>query len=321
MIKGNNTSGIAVALAWPSTYCKQPGAWYDIITNMLGFSPHHFYQVGHAALILINKKTRNCHYYDFGRYHAPFQHGRVRSEKTDPGLKIHTQAQLDQTGKTVINLDEILTELQHNEECHGDGALHASYCPVNFEKAIQKATILQDKSPIPYGPFQYGGSNCSRFVNDTIAAGSPPWIHWFKLRFLVWFTPTPMNNIQALQNRSIIPYLLHKKIFVPQAITDKAFLKTTLRCPDKPEKIPHTAQWLSGEGCGSWFAIQAHDITGHYEITRYNPEGKIECKGLFKEKNEQTFDIQDPYQVIHLSHYQQVRITQKDNILIFVRRE
>ena len=31
-------SGIAIALAWPETYCKQAGGWYDGLLQTLGFN-------------------------------------------------------------------------------------------------------------------------------------------------------------------------------------------------------------------------------------------------------------------------------------------
>ena len=72
----NNYSGFAIAVAWPETYCKQAGSWYDGILFSLGFSQHHYYKVGHAALVLINSEDNQCFYYDFGRYHALYHYGR-----------------------------------------------------------------------------------------------------------------------------------------------------------------------------------------------------------------------------------------------------
>lgn len=318
MIVKTNKTGFAVALAWPETFCKQPGSWYDAITHKLGINKDHFYQVGHAALLLIHNKERKCHYYDFGRYHAPFQYGRVRNEITDSGLKVFTRAIISTDGKIIENIDDILMELQQNKECHGDGPLYASYCQINFDKAIQKANALQQKSPIAYGPFLHRGSNCSRFVNDTITAGQPNWNFVFKLRFLVWFTPTPRNNVFALQNRTMIPYLLKAKPFQPASLFDQSFLTSTLRSPDKHEAIPKTAQWLSGEGCGSWFDIKTQS-NHHYLISRYSPDGDLECQGIFRIINNQAFDIRSAFQFVHLSHCQKVNIQQDDRLIQFIR--
>lgn len=47
--------GLAVALAWPSTYCKQAGSWYDAPARLFGINVGAFYKAGHSALILIHK--------------------------------------------------------------------------------------------------------------------------------------------------------------------------------------------------------------------------------------------------------------------------
>ncbi|GAF03309.1 DUF6695 family protein [Saccharicrinis fermentans] len=90
---------------------------------------------------------------DFGRYHSPSQYGRVRGSITDPDLKVLTVPEISIDGNEILNFTEILKELQQNPSCHGDGKLHASYAPIYFEKAYEKALEMQAMSPMPYGPF------------------------------------------------------------------------------------------------------------------------------------------------------------------------
>ncbi|GET24403.1 DUF6695 family protein [Prolixibacter sp. NT017] len=275
-------TGFAIAIAWPETWCKQSGAWYDGFINRIGISKHHYYKVGHAALVLIDDKTGKCNYFDFGRYHTPFQHGRVRSEMTDDGLKMKTVAKISADKEQILNFEEILTELQQNVECHGEGNIHASYSRINFEKAFGKASQMQQISPIRYGPFRYKGSNCSRFVNTVLRAGNPDWKSAFKLNFLVPLTPTPMNNVNSFPNKTMLPKLL-PFTFAPSPITDKSKLKSTLKEPVRAAGIPATSQWLAGEGAGSWFTI---DFENHLlKVTRYSVFGAIECAGLFENKD------------------------------------
>lgn len=313
-------TGFAIAIAWPETWCKQSGAWYDGFINRLGISKHHYYKVGHAALILVDDKTRRCQYFDFGRYHTPFQHGRVRSEKTDDGLKVKTVAKISADQKQILNFEEILTELQKNPECHGEGTIHASYGRVNFEKALAKAEAMQQQSPIKYGPFRYGGSNCSRFVNTVIRAGNPAWPAAFKLNFLVPLTPTPLNNINSFLNKTILPKLL-PFTFTPKPISDKSKLKVTLSEPERASGIPQNAQWLAGEGAGSWFSIiPAED--DKLEITRFSPLGGTECRGIFKTTQNQPIYLDKPYRINYLSHCRKVVIVQnkKKIVLTFSRK-
>jgi len=104
MSSSNKYTGFAIALAWPQTWCKQPNSWYDSLLLRLGISVNHYYRAGHAALVLVEKSTGDCHYFDFGRYHAPFEYGRVRSATTDHDLDLPKKAQLTTDGKSIKNL-------------------------------------------------------------------------------------------------------------------------------------------------------------------------------------------------------------------------
>lgn len=186
--------GFVIALAWPETYCKQAGGWYDGLMRITGFNRNYFYKAGHAASVLVDGETGDCHYFDFGRYHAPFAHGRVRSADTDHDLELKTKAII--SGSEILNFTDILNELFANESCHGTGPLYGSYSRINFRKAYQKALSMQDKSPIIYGPFIKGGTNCSRFVSTIIRAGLPFSFKKLKVAFAVPTTPTPISNVK-----------------------------------------------------------------------------------------------------------------------------
>ncbi len=198
-------NGIAIALAWPETLCKQAGAWYDVPLKWFRINNGNYYKVGHAAIVLIEKTSGNCHYFDFGRYHAPYQYGRVRSAFTDHDLEIKTKAVFSETDK-LQNYSQILLELFSNESCHGVGNLHASSCDVNFETAFELANEMQKISPIPYGPFLPNGTNCSRFVNSVLQAGKPSWNFRFALAFPKTGSPTPIGNVKVLSGYCIIAH-------------------------------------------------------------------------------------------------------------------
>jgi len=314
MWKYKKHTGFAIAIAWPETYCKQPGNWYDGLANFLRISDNHYYKVGHAALVLVDSETSKCYYFDFGRYHAPFQHGRIRSEQTDDGLKIKILAMISEDGLKIENFEEILTELQLNPECHGEGEIHASYDRIDFHRAFSKALNLQQKSPIPYGPFKYKGSNCSRFVNTTILAGKPSLNTSIKLNYLVPFTPMPLNNVNSLGNKLALPKQLTNDAFCPGTMSDKNKLKSTLPQPSRLGNIPESAQWLSGEGSGSWFSISQLGAN-KYSITRFAPGGELECKGDFNVNKNQTFDISRPFRFEYLSHCQKVKVWQENKTI------
>lgn len=196
-------SGIAIALAWPETLCKKAGSWYDLPLKWMRINNANYYKVGHAAVVLIDKVSFECHYFDFGRYHSPFQHGRVRSAFTDHDLEIKTKAVINEYGE-LENFNLILSELFSNTSCHGSGKLHASFCQVNFEEAFNVANAMQMISPIPYGPFLPNGTNCSRFVNSVLRAGKPDWKIVLQLSFPKSVSPTPIGNVKVLADYRII---------------------------------------------------------------------------------------------------------------------
>ncbi len=98
---------------------------------------------------------------------------------------------------------------------------------------------------------------------------------------------------------------------------DNNLLRQTLPEPNRPDSLPQKAQWLAGEGAGSWFMIKQHQSQFLYEVTRFSPKGKVECHGRFKMENPQTkLDLSQSYEFIHLSHCAEVKILQNDCIFI-----
>lgn len=311
-------TGFAIAIAWPQTYCKQPGTWYDPITLLLGINKNNYYKVGHAALVLIDSKNLKAYYFDFGRYHAPYKYGRVRSAETDHDLAMITPPVLSKNGELIGNYREILTELQNKTACHGDGELLASYCPIDFELAFAKAKQLQERGSIPYGPFIINGSNCSRFVNTSIRAGKPNFRHWFGLNFKVPLTPTPLSNVNALDNRLILPKLLKGESFCPIRKLDKQWLISTLPAPERHPNISEKAQWLSGEGAGSWFVFDIENTL--LKVTRYSVYGVLECTGLYENKEAiALLKNQNSYQITYPSNCKTVSLKVNDSKIKFHR--
>ena len=196
-------TGFAVALAWPETNCKNAGSWYDGLMELLGFSKNHYYKVGHAALILISKDNKQCHYFDFGRYHTPLGYGRVRDQETDPDLRLLTRAKISGSGK-LENFNSLLNEICNNISSHGTGPTHGSYVSVDFNSAFKSAKKLQNKEVLKYGPFLWNGTNCSRFVRTVIISGQPNLISKLKIAVPFMVTPTPLHNVTALGSKVIV---------------------------------------------------------------------------------------------------------------------
>ena len=97
-------------------------------------------------------------------------------------------------------------------------------------------------------------------------------------------------------------------------------LNRTLPEPSSPTNLGTDVQWLAGEGAGSWFDIN-EGKDQQCQISRYDPNGKLECSSWFFEKNKQQFFIEKPFKVIHLSHCSQISIIQEESKLLFLPRE
>lgn len=304
MSKKTKHTGFAVALAWPETWCKQPGAWYDKTMSLLGINKHHYYQVGHAAVILINSADGVCHYFDFGRYHTPYQYGRVRNRDTDNDLEITTIAEI--SGNQIRNFETILNEISVNPSCHGSGKLIASYTRIQFGKAFQKAKILQKRGILPYGPFVLNGTNCSRFVRTVILAGEPESNARFRLLYPPMLSVTPAWNVYSLGKKFAYPQDEQKGVF--NHLPEQFRVDNVLPPPIKNKHIPPYSKWLAGEGAGSWYAISSYK--NGILVIRYNPDGKIESQGLFTPVQQRSADLQREYDIAYLSHDNMIHLLQ-----------
>ena len=92
----------------------------------------------------------------------------------------------------------------------------------------------------------------------------------------------------------------------------------TILPPTKPTSIPETAKWLSGQGGGAWFYIEATSNPTIFRIKRFTPEGKIDCNRLFEiEKNAKSINLKDTYEFTHISHCCKCKIIQNNIIFVF----
>ena len=98
------------------------------------------------------------------------------------------------------------------------------------------------------------------------------------------------------------------------------YLKTTLKAPEKPTHLPKESQWLAGEGAGSWFHMTTTKNKLFFKISRFSPEGKLECEGIFYQDHHfNKFDFGISFSFTHLSHCEEVSILQKNDLLKFKR--
>ncbi len=83
-----------------------------------------------------------------------------------------------------------------------------------------------------------------------------------------------------------------------------------LPAPKIPASLGEDANWLAGEGAGSWFQI-AHIDGIIFKISRYSSVGKLECEGFFVGEN---INLSEPYAFTYPSHCQRVSLLQDGRI-------
>lgn len=87
---------------------------------------------------------------------------------------------------------------------------------------------------------------------------------------------------------------------------------------EKPTHLPDNIHWLSGQGGGTWFYIEATSNASIFRIKRFSPEGKMDCDRLFKiEPSLPLFDIQQPFEFMHISHCSKCKILQDEITFTF----
>ena len=187
--------GVIVVLSYPDTVVRPAYSEFSSkIWPKLGIGSENGVQAGHAAMLLIDKKTKQVDYFDFGRYITSYGNGRVRSKQTDPELAVPFTAIIE--NDKLANLEEMLLWLAGNpEKTHGEGRLVAS---VNKEidhiKAQSFVNDLIARKEVPYGAFVKNGSNCARFVTDAILNSCGNKSIVLKLKTSNLLTPSPIGN-------------------------------------------------------------------------------------------------------------------------------
>jgi len=216
------TEDFIIVLAWPEGLVAGAGSWYDRL-----FATNGKYRVGHSALVLVNSRSNQLEYFDFGRYHTPTDFGRVRDKETDPDVILKTLAIIKDN--TIENIQAILSELVGSKATHGEGKMFASILSnISFEKGYQYAKLIQKKGAIAYGPLIRRGTNCSRFVAGVMRAANSNRYTNLRLKYPFCISPSPKRNI-SIANPNY--YVIENKICKQVAKSFiKAYFSSIERC-------------------------------------------------------------------------------------------
>ncbi|WP_134088514.1 DUF6695 family protein [Olivibacter sp. XZL3] len=288
---------IAIPIAWPEKTAYGDESWMAFLKKC-GIVKNLNFKVGHAAILLVEKKSGYVRYFDFGRYIAPRGYGRARSKDFDPRLEMNTRAVFGSTFE-IVNLKEILEELTGKQKAtHGGGRLLFVVCQrISFKKAMTYAASLVEKGPILYGALAANNNSCSRYVAQILASGmraSDKRIRRIFYPECLKASPTSNvvnasddGNIGCYQDGKLSWFRMARRAslrFQWSLITENLYSKKAqllgrddcpgfITEPKRPSFLPAEAQWLGGIGEGVWLLLI--EQTEAYCVVCYGADGQI----------------------------------------------
>ncbi len=325
-----SNTGIILTLSYPDTIVMVSEEWFSPFLRFFGIGKKNYLRAGHAALVLIDKKSGVLEYHDFGRYITSEPNGRVRGRHTDNELHFPVKAIIK--NDTITNLDTILEFLAtHPKLTHGEGKLIASVCNViDYEKARTHITNMQNKHFIRYAAFIKEACNCARFVTDTLIASVTDLKVKKCLEDSKWFTPSTVGNV-LLADTENDPFEVNEAGVISKF---KGSQKSeNLRCfLDKlknydpsfvgtlesrhVEGLHDNAQWLSGIAAGAWFELCQTDNEFEYRFRRISPHGNIDVDAIFT-VGDAAFNYDLEYKFVHYSNCKFFNVEQNDTVFKF----
>lgn len=329
---------IAIPISWPDKTARGDEKWMSFLKR-IGIVKNLNFRVGHAAILLVERKNGSVHYFDFGRYLVPRGYGRSRSAQFDPRLLLQTTARFD--GKQQLeNLAEIISELTSKEEVtHGGGRTIVSVCyNISFLKGLEYAQRLVDTGPILYGAFANKNNSCSRFVAQILTeAMTANDGRKRKLLYPESFKASPTSNVvNAVVDRKIYCFHDNEMEALDMGRKESMRFQFNLLCDnfskkgakklgddsiagmvqytERPITVPPTAQWLGGIGEGAWFTLEQQ--SKHlFIIKKHNVKGKLEY--AVKTQCLQNFNMEEAYAFTYHFTHKYHNIVQKDQVFLF----
>ncbi len=307
-------------LAFPDTFVKMSDELMCKILPLVGLGTRTHIKAGHAALVLIENETGVAQYFDFGRYITPQGKGRVRGALTDVELVVPIKAAIK--NQKLINLNELLLWLEaHPEKTHGDGRLVASLCDdIDYDEALSYILSLQGQGSIPYKAFGKVGSNCARFVTDTILASTNNNSIIKYLKRNKKFTPSTVGNVERSASQDGV-YEVYNGCIKPYTSTALKENLTNFFDRKVPAvldqdgigvEVPEGATFLDGTGSGAYFYLEIQSDKTKAIVRRYTERGVQDFCGITQLP--ESFDTEKPYRFIYDSNCLYCNIKQGEQI-------
>lgn len=326
-----------IVLAWPEAPVRTAGGPYDKLLEFFKLYRNGYYKAGHAAFLLVDHKSGDIDYFDFGRYISPDKNGRARSKRTDPEVIFNFKAIIKNS--SIDNLEDIIKEIGAHPQTHGEGTLYAGVQEgINYDKAMTFINSLQDQPYIPYGPFVVGGTNCSRFVAQTIAKSIKG--SGFKFLYPWYFTPAPLGNIFYSSSEKLFKLDKEGRLselsikgeakqfnFMKEIMMYKNGETTPDPCnatlnkidaPNERKNVSENAQWLGGTGAGAWYELKSIS-EGKIRVARHQANGDNDFTFDFEGPSNQ-IEFNKPYNFEYGSHGSKVIISQSGKTFEFIKK-
>jgi|SRR5690606_24828519 len=323
---------LALVMAWPDQTARGDERWMAIL-KQLGIVKNLNFKVGHAAMVLVHRKSGRLAYFDFGRYITPRGYGRARSVDSDPRLALETRAQINDSDE-ITNLEAVMDELHQIENAtHGGGRLFFSVATgLSFAAAHRFADRIVKQGPVKYGAIARGNNSCSRYVAQVLLAGFTG-NHPARRRIALpeCIKPSPMSNVVNAASNSMV-YCYCKgtlatmqmnrwqslRFQIDQLLCNFSSAKSkALPCdsepgniaePLRPKTVPATAQWLGGIGEGAWFILDREAEDDTFTVTKYAANGheeyRVACTG------NHPINPHVPYQFTYQCHHKYHTVVQ-----------
>lgn len=331
-----NYKDFIIPLAWPEAPVRTAGGPYDKFLEKFKLYRNGYYKAGHAAFLLINSSTGSIDYFDFGRYISPDKNGRARSKETDPEVLFELKAEV-KDGK-ILNFYEIVKAIGAHPQTHGDGTLYAGIqAGINHQKAVDFIKSVQQKPYTPYGPFVVGGTNCSRFVAQTIAAAKKG--SGIKFIYPWYFTPAPLGNIFYSTGKTLYRLEPNNEVTPLDIKGEKnqfKFMAEIMRYkegegtpdpskaglnkitpPSERKNVSDKAQWLGGTGAGAWYEVLSV-TSDSIEVKRTQGNGNIDFVFNFSGPSS-SINFDNDYTIDYGSHGTKIIISQDGKTYDFIR--
>jgi hypothetical protein len=328
-----NNTGIILTLAYPDTIVMISEEWFSNYLRFFGIGKKNYVRAGHAALVLIDKKTGILEYHDFGRYITSKPNGRVRGNDTDCELEFPIKA--DIVGGKIINLNAILEFLAtHQKLTHGDGKLVASVCgEVDYSLARKHITKMQRRLFIRYAAFVKDGCNCARFVTDSLIACVTNERIKKGLIASKWFTPSTVGSVLLANTEDKVFEVSELGVI---SIFEGSQKTENVRCfldkladhtpnfegalhPKHVGGLHAKAQWLPGIAAGAWFELHPTEVFLEYVFRRISPHGSVDIHAVFF-VNDGAFVYDEVFEFVHYSNCKVLHIRQHGRIFEFKQK-